>query len=68
MQEISADISYETVGEGVAQECHDEDEQIEDNEHDIIVGEEDLGREASADEDNLSEEAVSEKNNLMPFD
>ncbi|VDK82968.1 unnamed protein product [Onchocerca ochengi] len=60
VEEISADISYETVGEGVAQECHDEDEQIEDNEHDIIVGEEDLGREASADEDNLSEEAGDE--------
>lgn len=64
---MSAEVTYETVGEGVAQEeGHDEDEQIEDNEHDVIVGE-DLRREASADEDNLSEEAVSEKTNLMIF-
>uniref|UniRef100_A0A915Q1E2 Nucleoprotein TPR/MLP1 domain-containing protein n=1 Tax=Setaria digitata TaxID=48799 RepID=A0A915Q1E2_9BILA len=61
VQEVSADISYEAVGEGIAhEEGHDEDEQIEDNEHDVIVGEEDLGREASADEDNLSEEAGDE--------
>ncbi|MCP9263944.1 Viral A-type inclusion protein repeat containing protein [Dirofilaria immitis] len=59
VQEVSADVSYEAVGEGVAQEGHDEDEQIEDNDHDVIVGE-DLGREVSADEDNLSEEAGDE--------
>ncbi|EJW75915.1 hypothetical protein WUBG_13175, partial [Wuchereria bancrofti] len=59
IQEARADASYEAVGEGVAQEeGHVEDEHMEDNEHDVIVG--DLGREASADEDNLSEEAGDE--------
>ncbi|KAK6104821.1 hypothetical protein QQG55_17780 [Brugia pahangi] len=59
IQEARADASYEAVGEGVAQEeGHVEDEHMEENEHDVIVG--DLGREASADEDNLSEEAGDE--------
>lgn len=65
LQEMSADVSYEMVGEGIAQEeGRDEDEQIEDNEHNVIIGE-DLRREASADEDNLSEEEVNEKANSM---
>ncbi|EJD73977.1 viral A-type inclusion protein repeat containing protein [Loa loa] len=59
VQEASADVSYETVGEGLAQEEGHAEEQMEDNGHDVIVGE-DIGREASADEDNLSEEAGDE--------
>lgn len=65
LQEVSADVSYEIVGEGVAQEeGHDDDEQIEDNEHNVIVSE-DLRREVSADEDNLSEEEVNKRINLI---
>ncbi|KAL3995620.1 hypothetical protein ACH3XW_26595 [Acanthocheilonema viteae] len=60
VEEVSADISYEMVGEGVAQEeKHDEDEQIEDNDQNIVMGE-DIRREASADEDNLSDEEGDE--------
>ncbi|VDK82623.1 unnamed protein product [Litomosoides sigmodontis] len=59
-QKVNADASYEIVGEGVVQEeGRDDGEQIEDNEHNIIVGE-DLRREVSADEDNLSEEEGDE--------